>query len=404
MSLSFPTIDAEANEKPAEKAGRPAIRYEPVAFKDLPGWETDEHDKAYRAFLQSCAKLITMVRSPPKDVRYKPDPRLVQLCTTAEMLAGKPSAYEARLFFERHFVPHRVVHGGPKGLLTGYYEPVLTGSRVADARFKTPVYKRPPDLVNLIDESQRGALDGKLTHARQTEKGLVPYATRAEIEQGLLVGQGLELIYLEDPVELFFMQIQGSGRIKLTDGSMIRIGYDGKNGHPYTSIGRVLIEQGEIPVERMSLKALATWLKANIDKAREVMWANKSYIFFREYKGKEAASPQGVHEIPLTPGRSLAVDAGYHAIGLPIYVVAPDLKHASTSGFRRLMVSQDVGSAIKGPERGDIYFGSGDKAGKLAGTTKHPGNLIVLLPRFENPPGTPAAAAPSAAQPGTRVQ
>ena len=414
--------------EPVDKKARPAMTYQRVGFNDLPGWQADDHRTAYAAFLNSCHRLVQMARGI-KDTaqvasqapKMLPDEKLLPLCTTAQMLPGKPSNIEARNFFERYFVPHRVAHNGAIGLLTGYYEPVIEGSRLPDARFKAPVYKRPGDLVNLVEESQRGAQDGSMTHGRQTTAGISPYPTRADIDQGILKNKGLELLFLEDPVDVFFMQIQGSGRIKLPDGSMIRIGYDGKNGHPYTSIGRILIDQGEIPVERMSLTALAHWLKANAAKARDLMWANKSYVFFREYRGKESGSPQGVHEIPLTPGRSLAIDAGYHAIGLPVYVVAPQLTHAGSktadakanggpAGFHRLMIAQDVGSAIKGPERGDIYFGSGDKAGKLAGVTKHPGNLFVLLPKSEagDPPdaqkpqakaGAGTLAPPSKAKP-----
>ena len=216
---------------------------------------------------------------------------------------------------------------------------------------------------------------------RQTAKGLVPYLTRAEIDQGGLKGQNLELLYFRDPVDVFFMQIQGSGRIELPDGQKIRITYDGKNGYPYTSIGRHLLDQGQFQPEKMSLKALTAWLKADRERAQPVMWQNQSYVFFRELKGAEAEGAMGVLGIALQPGRSLAVDTAFHAIGMPIYVTAPQLTHATkTGGFARLMVAHDVGSAIKGPERGDIFFGSGDTAGSTAGITKHPGHFFVLLP------------------------
>jgi membrane-bound lytic murein transglycosylase A len=167
----------------------------------------------------------------------------------------------------------------------------------------------------------------------------------------------------------------------LPDGEKVRIGYAGKNGYPYTSIGRVLIDQGEISASAMSLQALKRWLQTNSEHARAVMWKNESYVFFRELSGSAAKGPVGANDIPLQPRRSLAVDTSYYALGTPIFVDAPAITHATASGvFRRLMIAQDVGSAIKGPERGDIYFGSGDKAGRLAGITKQPGNFIVLLP------------------------
>jgi membrane-bound lytic murein transglycosylase A len=217
---------------------------------------------------------------------------------------------------------------------------------------------------------------------RKTTKGLEPFATRAEIEQGALKGHGLELMYLEDPVDAFFMQVQGSGRIKLRDGATVRLNYDGKNGYPYTSIGRYLVDKGFFTAEEITLQRLRAFLRADPHRGREVMWQNKSFVFFRELDPAIAADgPLGAQSVPLTPGRSLAVDVGVHTLGLPVYVVAPSLAHGERGGaFNRLMVAQDVGSAIKGPERGDIFFGSGAAAGKLAGTTRHPGNLFVLLP------------------------
>ena len=200
------------------------------------------------------------------------------------------------------------------------------------------------------------------------------------IEQGALKDRNLELLYLSDPVEVFFLQVQGSGRVKLSDGSIVRIHYDGKNGHPYTSIGRYLIEKGLLAADKVSMGALKRWLKADPERAKLVLWQNASYVFFRELKGPEAAGPLGALGARLTPGRSLAVDASHYALGSPIYVSGEGMTHLNKGGsFHRLMIAQDVGSAIKGPERGDIYFGSGDAAGRLAGVTKHPARFIVLL-------------------------
>ncbi len=290
-----------------------------------------------------------------------------------------------------------MAHHGSRGLLTGYYEPLVEGSRTPQGAFQTPLYKRPPDLVNLVDETQRGAVGAALTHARKTDQGgTEPYPTRAQIDQGVLKGRGLELVYLADPVEVFFLQVQGSGRVKLTDGSTIRIHYDGKNGHPYTSIGRYLIDKGLLAADKVSMGALKRWLQADPERAKLVLWQNASYVFFRELKGAEAAGPLGALGTQLTPGRSLAVDTGHHPLGLPIYVSGEGMTHVDKAGaFNRLMIAQDVGSAIKGPERGDIYFGSGDAAGQLAGVTKHAGRFIVLLPKetpvqAEAAPGKPA--------------
>jgi membrane-bound lytic murein transglycosylase A len=362
----------------------PPFTFKPAVFADLPGWESDDHLAAWKAFVASCKPILEAAKGGSK-AGPRPTPQaLLDVCQLALLSAttGKPQTRAgARAFFETYFRPHRIDEGGAEGLLTGYYEPLIQGSRKAAAAYQTPVYKRPADLVNVVAESERGAKSAQFTHMRKTDKGLVPYMTRAEIEQGGLKGQNLELLYFRDPVDVFFMQIQGSGRIELPDGQKVRITYDGKNGYPYTSVGRHLIDSGHFEPEKMSLKALSAWLKADRKRGESVMWENKSYVFFRELQGAEAEGAMGVLGIPLQPGRSLAVDTAFHDIGMPIYVTSPELTHAGKpEGFARLMVAHDVGSAIKGPERGDIFFGSGDKAGRTAGITKHPGHFFALLP------------------------
>lgn len=379
-------IAAKADSAGGDAKGPPSPRFEPVGYDLLPGWDRDDHLTALKAFIESCKRVLYAVRVGARTGGTPPDPGLLSACEDADALvAGKATRAATRAFFESHFTPHRVIHEGPKGLLTGYYEPVVNGDRQRSARFTTPLLKRPRDLVNLVAESERGAKAENLTHARKSKAGWEPYPTRQQIEEGALSGLDLELIYLKDPIDVFFMQIQGSGRIALPDGTHVRVTYDGKNGHPYTSIGRYLIDNGLFPADRMSLGALKAWLRANPDKMREVLWQNRSYVFFRELQGEQAKSAMGVLEIPLTPGRSLAVDTRFHAIGTPVYVAAPEITHitADKRPFQRLMVAQDVGSAIRGPERGDIFCGSGDKAGRCAGITKHPGTFYVLLPRTD---------------------
>ena len=374
----------------------PAAKLVPAAFDDLPGWDTDDHLAAFKAFHRSCARLIAAAKAGNLAGKVATPPPLLAACHDSLVAPQPKTRAAARAYFETAFAPHRVVHGNPQGLLTGYYEPLLEGSRVPTERFKTPLYKRPPDLINLVHEAERGAVGMSLTHARRTNAGVVPFATRAEIDKGALKGRGLELLWLADPVDVFFLQIQGSGRIRLPDGTFIRVHYDGKNGHPYSSIGRYLIDRGILAADRLSMQALGRWLRADPERARPVMWHNESYVFFRELVGPEAEGPLGVLEIPLTAGRSLAVDTAHHAIGLPVYVTSPTLTHARTpKGFNRLMIAQDVGSAIRGPERGDIYFGSGDRAGGIAGITKHPGNFFVLMPK--SVAVGPAVVAPAAA-------
>jgi peptidoglycan lytic transglycosylase A len=375
--------------------------YRPVRFRDLPGWERDDHLAAFQTFLKSCGRVIARGRESESVAEADskrpqlPPGALVAACTRATAQAEEITTREAaRAFFEENFTPNAVAKKGQTGLLTGYYEPVLQGSRTPDGSYQTPIYKRPPDLVNVVDDTRRGALKaGELTHVRKTEGGTEPYFTRAEIEGGALQGKGLELLYFKDPVEVFFMQIQGSGRVKLTDGTAVRVHYDGKNGHPYSSIGRYLIEKAILAADRMSMGALAQWLRADPERGRKVMWQNSSYVFFREIKD-DVGSPLGAMRVPLTPERSLAIDPSYHALGTPIYLSVPTMKHVpKASPFNRLMVGQDVGSAIRGAERGDIYFGSGDEAGKLAGGTKYSGRFFVLVPN--NPPPATAAVPPA---------
>ena len=360
-----------------------AATFTPLACGEIPGWASDAHDETFAAFLRSSSQVQAHVGKGSDDVIAR-QARLAAVCAVAERLAtaGAVSNDIARRFFETYFTPHRVLHNGAEGLLTGYYEPEIEGSLVATDRFKIPVYRRPPDLINLVSDAERGTVGEALTHARQTSEGLEPFATRQVIEQGHLKGHGLELVWLEDPVDCFFLHIQGSGLIRLSDGSAFRITYHGKNGHPYTSVGRFLIDQGCFTFDQMSLDTMKAWLREDSGRGRIAMWQNKSFVFFRALEGDEAKSAMGVMNIPLTPGRSLAVDTSFHAIGTPVYVCAPSLTHASNDGrgFARLMIAQDVGSAIRGPERGDLYFGSGQRAGELAGITKHPGSYIVLHP------------------------
>lgn len=355
------------------------VSFSPLSFGALEGWDADAHADAFAAFLRSCGPVMAAgARANGAARTVRASPALLAVCRDALSLdAGSMTNAKAKAFFERRFRPHRVVHAGPDGLLTAYYEPFLEGARTRGGPYQHPILRRPADLINLVAEQERGALAHSLTHARMTASGHEPYATRREIEEGALAGQGLELIWLKDPVDSFFMHIQGSGRIALPDGKTTRITYDGKNGHPYTSIGRYLIDAGLFAADAMTLDALKDWLKADTKLGREVMRKNESFVFFREL---DSDGPLGVLEIPLTAGRSLAVDTAFHAIGTPIFVSAPMILHAGDGGgFRRLMIAQDVGSAIRGPERGDLYMGSGAEAGRIAGMTKHPGTFVALL-------------------------
>ena len=357
-----------------------------VAFADLPGWGDDDHRPALAAFLATFASLKPSAVYP--GAMLEPLGRSAVDAWHAE--DGPIVRQAARQFFERYFEPHRIGSGGLQGFVTGYYEPELKGARTWSPEYPVPLYKRPPDLINVVSEADRGAAIVPYTHLRRTVTGVEPYATRADIELGALSGQALELVFLADPVEAFFLQVQGSGLVQFDDDTSLRVTYDGKNGHPYTSIGKVLIERGLFSAQAMTLDALGEWLRANPGQATEVMRENKSFVFFRALSGAEAQAPQGVLGAPLTEGRSLAVDPAFHQLGLPIFLHAPSLPDDNGApptkpAFNRLMIAQDVGSAIKGPGRGDIFFGSGPAAGARAGVTKHACTFFALLPKRAAP-------------------
>jgi membrane-bound lytic murein transglycosylase A len=293
----------------------------------------------------------------------------------AEVSTSSPAA--ARQFFERFFTPYSITRPSEGALVTGYFEPELAGTLEADDRHRVPVYGLPDDLVMLDGSTGRGGLPDGLTAARRTPQGLGPYYTRQEIEQGALLGKGLEIAWLADPHDAYVMQVQGSCLIRLAGGGAIRIGFSGKNGHPYTSVGKVLIERGALNADSAALDKVLDWLRSHPEEGRAVMWENRSYPFFRIIG---ADGPLGSLGAPLTKGRSLAVDPRYHQLGLPIWVSAPELEDGERRPFRRLMIAQDSGSAIRGPVRGDIFWGSGDDAGRKAGATKHVCDFVVLIP------------------------
>jgi len=365
----------------------PDTQYEPMAWTDLPGWAEDDHAAAFATFLASC-EAVLRGRAESRD----PRPVFTALRSTCRdaVRAGPQQAAGARAFFESHFTPLRIARlGEPAGFLTGYYEPIVDGSRFPNPEFHTPVYRRPRDLVPAVPSAPGQSLSNKGEVKRRTGAGeLVPYHDRAAIEQGALDGQGLEICYLRDPADLFFIQIQGSGRIRLEDGTLLRINYDAHNGWPYTPVGRVLIEKGIIPREQMSMDAIRKWMAAAPEaEVAEVRRANASFVFFRVVGlsgDREAVGAQG---IPLTAWRSIAVDRHLHVYGTPFFIFGdlPIEGESAATPFNRLMIGQDTGSAIIGPARADIYFGAGDDAGRIAGRLRHPAAFAMLAPRALDP-------------------
>ncbi len=300
---------------------------------------------------------------------------------------GATSPGQARAFFEDWFQPYLVTdRGQPGGLFTGYYEPLLHGSRHFGGAYTVPLYRAPDDLVQVDLSRFKPDLAGQMIAGRIDGKQLVPYYGRAEIDGGALAGRGLELVWVDDPVATFFLQIQGSGQIQLDDGELIRVGYDGQNGRQYRAIGRDLVERGAMSLEEVSLQTIRDWLIAHPEQAREVMARNPSYVFLREHPELDPHDgPIGAEGVPLTAGRSLAVDRRYIPLGVPVWLETTAPWPEGEGPLRRLMVAQDSGGAIKGPVRGDVFWGSGARAEAIAGHMRSEGRYMVLLPKAAIP-------------------
>jgi membrane-bound lytic murein transglycosylase A len=348
----------------------------PRAFSEIPGFADDDHGAAFRA-LRSGG--VVLGEAPPKPRAAALDASaLAGILAAAAHLPEDLPAFAARRFFEDNFVPHEV-RGGGGGFFTGYYEPVVDGSLSRSDRFSVPLYRVPDDLVEFDPDDPPPGLDPAQRFARRTPAGLTPYPDRAAIEAGWLAGRNLELVWLADAVEAFFIHIQGAARIRLVEGGSLRVTYAGKSGHPYTPIGRVLVEMGAIEKGTATMQAIRAWLAAHPLDAPDVMAANRSFIFFREAPVADATQgPIAAAKVPLVAGRSLAVDRLLYSFHLPVFV---ETTLPSGAALRRLMVAHDTGSAIVGPARGDIFFGSGEAAGAIAGAMRAPGRFIVLAPK-----------------------
>ena len=373
---------------------------EPIEWSALKGWSGDDHVAAFATFLASCRSLLrSSLRQDEKRPMYA---ALTQVCRRA-LVAGRLAEDQARLFFERNFRPLHITRlGDSAGFLTGYFEPIVDGSRVPTGIFKMPIYRRPPDLVPPL-HSAGPSFPNKGQSLRRTDGGtLVPYYDRGEILDGALDGKRLEICWIKNKSDALTIQIQGSARVRLEDGAMLRINYDGHNGYPFVPLSRILIERNVIAREEMSLERIREWVRANPQSAEEFLRQNRSFMFFRivgltddrqaagyQEKPREAIGAQG---ITLTPTRSIAVDNALHVYGTPFFIEAdlPLTDEKRGDHFDHLMIAQDTGSAIVGPARADIFWGAGDRAGQLASHVHHAGNFAMLVPRELDP--TAAAA------------
>lgn len=358
-------------------------RLDPVSFHDLAGFDEADLLPALICFRSSAAAFLSETRVLRPAL---PNSSGLEAAFHAALQIDTPDSLSARRFFETHFVPHTIDAKTGDGFVTGYYEPEVAGSLVQTKRFPTPILARPDDLVTFRGDIP-AHLDGLAAARRLPDGTLSPYFIRAEIENGAAKNHTQAVVYLKDAVEVFLIQVQGSARVNLPDGTALRLTYAGRNGHPYTSIGKILIAQNHIASDSMTLSRLKQWLRANGLQsgglASSIMQQNKSYVFFERASVETGDhGPIGGAGVPLTPLTSLAVDRTLWSYGLPFWLTALlPFKSNVCESFSRLMIAQDTGSAIVGAARGDIFFGSGELAGVLAGNIRHRAQFTVLLPK-----------------------
>ncbi len=339
----------------------------PTTFSALPGWDRDELREAWPSFMNSC---IVLVRRAD----------WTEACNAARVIDADDGA-AIRTFFERYFVPNliRAEDGSDTGLITGYYEPLLRGARKRGGEFQTPLYRVPEDLLTVDLATVYPSLKGMRLRGRLVGKKVIPYGTRAEIDRADVNGK--ELLWVDNPVDAFFLEVQGSGRVALADtGETVRVAFADQNGHPYKAIGRWLVEQGELTVEQATMQGIKGWIEANPGRRQELFNANPSYIFFKEERLPDPrVGPKGAMGVPLTPARSVAIDPKFIPLGAPIFLATTEA--ASEVPMQRLMVAQDTGGAIRGAVRADFFYGFGSEAGEKAGRMKQRGQVWVLMPQ-----------------------
>jgi len=351
-----------------------------AAFRDLPGWDQDDQGLAFDAFRRSAFHILTKpYRTGALGVEFTAFGPAYEAARAAGILTD----HQARAFFERHFVPASILsEDGRRGLVTGFYEPEVLASPVRTGELTIPLLARPADLVDIDDFNRPPGLDPYFAFGRRTETGIEEYFDRQAIEQGALAGQNLAIAWLAEKVDAFFIHVQGAARLKMPDGSTRRVTYAAKSGHRFTGPGRLLTELGEISLADVTMQSIRAWFVAHPDRVDEILWQNRSYIFFREAEVDDPAlGPVAAAKVPLTAGRSMAVDRLLHTFGTPFFIHAPGLTAFGGKPFRRLMIAQDTGSAIVGPARGDLFAGSGDAAGEIAGVVRSEADFFALLPR-----------------------
>jgi membrane-bound lytic murein transglycosylase A len=366
---TVPSKPAKPAEPPVELPRTeigPALQ--PSTFAALPGWNADSQSEAWPAFLSSCAVLIR-----------KPDWK--EVCTAAKIIDGS-DVVAVRDFFETNFTPYQVSNadGSQNGLVTGYYEPLLKGARKRGGPYQTPLYRVPDDILTIELASVYPELKGLRLRGRLVGKKVVAYPSRAELMQSNAL-LGKEIVWVDDPIEAFFLQVQGSGRVQLAGSNeIVRLAYGDQNGQPYKSIGRYLVDKGELTLDQASAQNIKAWVIANPARQQELLNANPSYVFFKEEKISDPRiGPKGALGVPLTPQRSIAIDPQYIPLGAPVFLATTQPN--SKTPLQRLVMAQDTGGAIKNAVRADYFWGFGAQAGDRAGRMKQRGAMWVLLPK-----------------------
>jgi membrane-bound lytic murein transglycosylase A len=341
-------------------------------WQAVSGWLQDDPAQAWPALRASCSTLS-------RQASWK------AVCDRAGSLGATPSTAAARQFFEANFTPWQLTNadGSTQGLVTGYYEPLIRGSRTRSTRSAWPIHGVPKDMLTIELGDVYPELKSLRLRGRLVGNKVLPYWNREQFGERAEQAQAPVLLWADDPIELFFLQVQGSGRVQLPDGKTVRIGYADQNGHPYQSIGRWLVAQGELPLEKASMDGIKGWAEANPQRLHELLNANPSYVFFRELPAS-SGGPVGALGVPLSAGRSIAVDPRYVPLGAPVFLSTT--LPLSTTPLQRLVLAQDTGGAIKGAVRADFFWGFGADAGREAGRMRQQGNMWVLLPNGVNPP------------------
>lgn len=343
----------------------------PAQWEEVDGLQADNLSLAWPAWMQSCSTLVN------KPLWQKACNAAVQLNSQTY---GKPSSSAVQAYYKQNFSVYKTtnVDGTDSGMITGYYEPLLKGSRNKSAQYPYPLYAPPADLITVELDSVFPELRYKRVRGRLVGNKLLPYYNRAEIESEASPVKGREFVYIDDIIDVFFLQIQGSGLVRLDNGEQVHVGYADQNGHTYNSIGRLLIERGELTLAQASMQGIKNWARNNLDKVRELLNNNPSYVFFRELPAG-LPGPLGALGVPILGERSVAIDPKFIPLGAPVFLSTTEPN--SSKPLKRLMMAQDTGGAIKGGVRADFFWGAGPDAGAKAGAMKQTGKIWVLLPK-----------------------